>query len=224
MSTLRGQRIYRVELHVPSAGGWWAQVTLEVGALPAPGPAELKIADLTLHGSVLADRRGFDGPDQPTCVVAGGAGWRALLPRQGEYSSAAGVRLSTVLRDLGAVSGEPYDAPDEKLLGPSYGWSAASSSAPRRARAVLDDLVARRALPTWRVQPNGRTTFEPWPSIGAADGAARVTSRRLAVGARYLGLDTRAAAFLPGATLEGSTIRRVIFLDTAGSLTAEAWS
>lgn len=224
MSTLRGRRIHRVELDVPSAGGWWALVTLEVGAPPEPGLAELKIADLTLQGAILAERRGFDGPDQPSCVVAGGAGWRALLTRPGEYSSASGVRLSTVLRDLAALAGEPYDAPPEELLGPSYGWSQASDSAPRRARGVLDDLVARGDLATWRVQPNGRTAFTPWPSIGAADGIVRVTSRRLAVRVRYLAIDTRAAAVLPGATLEGAAIRRTVYRDRAGALTAEAWS
>jgi hypothetical protein len=224
MSTLRGQRLARVELHVPSAGNWIAHVTLEVGGIPAPGPAELKVADLTLQGSVLADRRGLDGPDQPTCVVMGGAGWRSLLIQQGEYSSPAGVRLSTVLQDLAGLAGEPYDAPSDVLLGSAYGWSAATASAPRRARGVLDDLIARGAIPMWRVQPNGRTSFAAWPVAGAADVAGRITARQLAVGVRYIGLDTRAAAFLPGATLEGSPIRRVIFLDTAGSLTAEVWS
>lgn len=224
MSTLRGQRISSVELHVPWAGAWWADVLLEVGAVPAPGPAELKIGDLTLQGSVLADRRGLDGPDQPTCVVTGGAGWRSLLTQPGEYSSPVGVRLSTVLRDLASLAGEPYDAPAEVLLGAAYGWSAATASAPRRARGVLDELVSRRAIPTWRIAPSGRTTFTAWPSGTVADVAGRVMSRNLTEGLRHVGLDTRVAAFLPGGTIEGSLIRRVIVKDTAGSLSAEVWS
>jgi hypothetical protein len=224
MSTLRGRRISRLQLHVPWSGGWLAHVTLDVGALPAPGAAELKVADLTMQGAVLPANLGFDGPDQPSCVVAGGAGWQNLLALRGEYSSPTGVLLSTVLRDVAAISGEPYDAPAEQLLGTAYGWSAATASAPREARSVLDDLVARGALPTWRVPPSGRTSFAPWPSIGAADGAVRVTSRGHYVGVRYVALDTRAAILLPGATLEGSTIRRTIYLDRAGALTAEAWS
>lgn len=214
----------RIEVHIPWAGEWIAHAVLEVGGVPEPGPAQVKIADLTLDGGrVLPLRRGFDGPDQPTCVVLGGAGWRTLLP-MGEYSSIAGVRLSTVLQDLAGIAGEPYDAPPDVLLGLAYGWSAATSTAPRRARGVLDELVSRGAVPTWRVPPSGRTSFSAWPSIGAADGIARVLSRKLSVGQRKLGLDTRAAALLPGATIEGDLIRRTILIDTAGALSAEVWS
>lgn len=214
----------RIEVHIPWAGEWIAHAVLEVGGVPEPGPAQVKIADLTLDGGrVLAPHRGLDGPDQPTCVVLGGAGWRTLLS-MGEYSSIAGVRLSTVLQDLAGIAGEPYDAPPDVLLGSAYGWSAATSTAPRRARGVLDELVSRGAVPTWRVAPTGRTVFSPWPSIGASDGIARVLSRKLSVGQRKLGLDTRAAALLPGATLEGDLIRRTILIDTAGALTAEVWS
>jgi hypothetical protein len=224
MSSIRGRRVARIEAHIPSAGQWIAHAILEVGGVPEPGPAEVRIANLTLQGTVLPTRRGLDGPDQPTCVVLGGAGWRTLLPREGKYASPVGVRLLTVLEDLAGLAGEPYDAPSDVLLDSAYGWSAATSSAPRRARGVLDDLVARGALPTWRMTPAGRTVFSAWPPIGPADGIARVLSRRLSVGQRKLGLDTRAAALLPGATLEGDLIRRTILIDTGGSLTAEVWT
>ncbi len=225
MSSIRGRRVARIEAHIPWAGEWIAHAILEVGSVPQPGPAEVRIADLTLQGgAVLPTRRGLDGPDQPTCVILGGAGWRTLLTQHGEYSSPVGVRLLTVLSDLAGLAGEPYDAPADVLLGSAYEWTAATSSAPRRARGVLDDLVARGALPTWRMSPAGRTVFSAWPSIGAADGIARVMARKLSVGQRKLGLDTRAAALLPGATLEGDLIRRTILIDTGGSLTAEVWS
>lgn len=225
MSSIRGRRVARIEAHIPWAGEWIAHAVLEVGGVPEPGPAQVKIADLTLdNGRVLPAHRGLDGPDQPTCVILGGAGWRTLLTQAGEYASIAGVRLSDVLRDLAGIAGEPYDAPPDVLLGSAYGWSAATPTAPRRARGVLDELVSRGALPTWRVPPSGRTAFSAWPSIGAADGIARVLSRKLSVGQRKLGLDTRAAALLPGATIEGDLIRRTILIDTAGALTAEVWS
>lgn len=224
MSSVRGRRVARIEVHVPWAGQWIAHAVIEVGGVPEPGPAQVKIADLTLDGGrVLPLRRGLDGPDQPTCTVLGGAGWRTLLP-MGEYSSIAGVRLSTVLQDLAGIAGEPYDAPADVLLGSAYGWSAATPTAPRRARGVLDELVSRGAVPTWRVPPSGRTAFSAWPPIGAADGIARVLSRKLSVGQRKLGLDTRVAALLPGATIEGDLIRRTILIDTAGALTAEVWT
>lgn len=224
MSTLQGRRVSDVTLHVPSAGGWWADVTLDVGPVPEPGPAALVIGDLTLQGSVLGDRRGFDGPDLPSCVVAGGAGWRSLITRAGEYSSPAGVRLSTVLRDLAAAAGEAIEAPPERLLGTAYGWSAATSGAPRMLRGVLDELVSRGAVPTWRVDPNGATSFSAWPTLPPTETVGRIMRRRVTEGVRYVGLDTRVAAFLPGATIEGVPIRRVIYRDVAGALTAEVWS
>lgn len=223
MSTLRGKRIANVELHVPWAGAWWADVTLDVGAVVAPGPAELRTGDLTLQGSVLSDQRGFDAPDQPSCVVTGGAGWRSLLTQAGEYSSPVGVRLSTVLRDLAALAGEPYESPPELLLGTAYGWTASRPGAPRRARSVLDELVQRGAIPTWRIAPSGVTTFSPWPAGAVADVAGRVTKRRLTEGVRFVSLDTRVALFLPGGTLEGSIIRRVVIQDRGEALTAEIW-
>jgi hypothetical protein len=74
------------------------------------------------------------------------------------------------------------------------------------------------------VTASGRTAFSVWPSIGPADGIARVLARKLAVGQRMLGLDTRAAALLPGATIEGALIRRTILIDKPDGLTAEVWS
>lgn len=224
MSTLRGQRIAKLELHIPSSGGWRAEVTLERGGIPAPGAAELRVADLVLQGKVLPARAGLDGPDQPSAVVQGGAGWSSLLTMGGAYSAPGGVRLSTVLRDIAALAGEPYDAPAEALLPDAYEWTASSTLAPRMIRSVLRDLMQRRAIPTWRVAPSGRTRFDPWPAIGEALRHEQVTRRALAMGVRRVGLLDRAAAFLPGATCEGATIRRVIFTETASALSAEVWS
>ena len=94
-----------------------------------------------------------------------------------------------------------------------------------RGRDVLADLMTRGAIPTWRVDPaTGRTRFDTWPSIGAADSAGRVMSRNLARGRRHVGIDVRVAAFLPGSTLEGVATRRLIVAETARKLTAEVYS
>lgn len=224
MSSLRGQRVSRVELHYPSSGAWRAEVTLERGKLPAAGPAELRVADLATQGRILPGIGGLDGPDLPSVVVQGGAGWDAPLTQAGAYGAPGGVCLSTVLRDVAALAGEPYDAPAEALLPASYEWTESRRGAPRLIRSVLADLVIRGAIPTWRMAPNGRTRFDAWPSIGEAIRREQVTERDLASGVRMVGLLDRAAAFLPGATVEGATIRRVIFLDTGSALTAEVWS
>ncbi len=223
MSTLNGRRIHRAEVHIPRSGGWRADVVLDVGAVPA-GTATLQIADLALVGKILPGLGGEDAPDLPHVVVAGGAGWDTRVPA-GRYAPAVGaVRLSTVLRDLAAIAAEPYDAPAEVLLPPIYEWTASSPEAPRRARDVLADLVTRRAIPTWRMTPAGRTRFDAWPTLPEASGSCTVTSRDLAVGLRRCALTTRAAALLPGALLEGATVDRVVFTDEAGALTAEVWT
>lgn len=224
MSTLAGRTIARAEVHYPGTGGWLADVTLERGSIVPPGLATLQLADLALVGTVLPGRGGLDAADMPRAVVAGGAGWNALLSLEGRYTSSVGVRLSTVLRDLAGFAQEPYDAPAEVILAPSYGWTASSSRAPLRVRMVLAELITRGAIPTWRVPPNGRTRFDAWPTGGVADGAGRVLKRNLEAGVRYVGLDTRAAAFLPGASLEGIVIRRAVFLDTGSALSVEAWT
>lgn len=223
MSTLRGLSLISARVFIPPAGAWWAKCVLSSGGAPALGPADLVIGDLTLRGTVAIS--GVDTPDAPSCVVYGGAGWRTLLPREGRYSAPGGVRLLTVLADLARLTQETYDAPADALLPASYQWPASADGAQIRASAVLDDLVTRGAIPTWRVDPaTGRTRFDAWPSIGAADGRAQITDRDLRIGVRHLGLDGRVAALLPGATLEGAPIRRLVIDDMAGATTAEAWS
>lgn len=228
MSTFNAQRIVRAHLHVPSSGAWWADVALEQGALPS-GPATLTLGDLSLVGGVLT--AGYDQAACPRVTLAGGAGWRAPLAAPGGYASTTGVRLSTVLRDLAALAvypggpatGETYDAPPEVVLGPGYGWDASTMARPLRARGVLAELVSRGALPTWRVQPAGSTAFSPWPALGAADARVTILDRDRAKGVRMLGLTEAVAAILPGATLEGVTIARVVVTEDARELRATAW-
>lgn len=220
MSLLGTQQIARLELSVPPAGGWYADVTLASGAIPALGPVTLTVGDLSLVGTVT--RAGFDHAEQPRVVVEGGAGWGKALAR-GSYQSAAGVRLSTVLRDLSAAAGEPHDAPVDVILGSAFAWPAHAPRAPVRGRTVLSMLLALGVLSTWRVAPSGRTRFDAWPAAGAVDEHVRVASRDLGLGLRCVGLDVTTSGLLPGATLENVPIRRVVFRESAGELRAEIW-
>ena len=218
MSLLGGRRVTDLECHLPPTGGWICSGHLDSGGMPS-GVVTIVIGDLSLTGLVLAGRGGIDSPDRPAFILEGGSGWRTLLPAPGgAYASPGGVRLSTVLGDLGALCGEAYDAPAEVKLGPSYGWTAGA-----RGRAVLADLVARGALPTWRAATTGRATFSPWPTLPAADAHGRITDRRLAVGGREVALDTAVAAWLPGATVQGITIARTVLRERASELRAEVY-
>lgn len=219
MSTLAGAPLIRARLDVPPSGGWIAAVALASRPVPPLGPAELVIGDLRLLGRVI--RAGEDEPDQPAVVIAGGPGWDALLTRRGTYNAPGGVRLSTVLADLAKLAGEAYAAPPEAFLPEEYGWG---DDPPIEGRAVLADLVRRKAIPTWRVDPpDGRTRFDPWPDLGPADQLARVLApRNTTRGIRMLGLDRAVARLLPGSTIEGAKTRRLTVFDKAGSLTAIA--
>ncbi len=228
MSSLDGRATLRAEITVPPSGAWYADLTLVAGVLPALGPATLTFMDLALPGAVTL--AGYDIPDQPRVVVEGGAGWGRALPRAGSYQAPGGVQLLTVLRDLaglatypgGPATGEAYDAPADVRL-PVYSWPASHRRLPVYGRTVLADLVERGQLATWRVHvggvgdaSNGRTRFDDWPAIGAADAAGVLLSPRdLERGMRRYGLATRAAPFLPGATADGITIRRAVFSETA---------
>lgn len=224
MSTLRGLSLISATVTIPPAGGWFASCVISQGNAPDPGAADLVIGDLTLRGTIPEGRAGVDTPDAPACIVIGGNGWNTLLAQEGAYNAPGGVRLSTVLRDLAALAGEAYVAPAEVRLPESWGWPASSSAYPVRARSVLSALVKRGAIPTWRVDPaTGRTRFNEWPVIGACDGRAQIVNRDLRRGIRYLALDGSVAAILPGATIEGATIRRVTITDNAGALKAETW-
>lgn len=220
MSTLGIQRVTDLEGTIPTAGGYVFTGHLDRGPAPAPGPTVLTLGDLRLIGSVLPSRGGLDSPDRPAFAFAGGAGWRNLLPGPGgSYASPTAVRLSTVLAALAAVSGEAYDAPPDTSLGMGYGWDAGTP-----CDAVLADLVARKAVPTWRVDPaTGHTRFDPWPSIGAADSYGQIEDRRLARGARDVALTTRVAAFVPGATLHGALIERVVLIERGDELRAHVY-
>lgn len=223
MSTLGGQTIARIyELAIPPGGGWLADIALETGPLPTVGARlPLVVADLTLAGGTVLSA-GFDVPDQARVKVAGGGGWRALLTRA-SYFAPGGVRLTTIVRDLAALAREPYDVPTEVILGNAWGWPGSAPTAPVDARAALSALRRKGAIPTWRVQPNGSTSFVRWPASADVTLLGRIVGRDLSAGMRRVELDTRAAPFLPGATIEGVTIRRVIFRETSKLLTVEAW-
>lgn len=230
MSTLGAFKILRVHLlHVPPAGGFFADLSLDATTLPTLGaPLPITIGDATFLGTVT--QAGMDdhptGGAKPRVTVEGGAGWNTLLARAGTYGpTTGGVRLSTVLKDLATLAGEAYDTPAEAFLSDSYRWPASTKREPAAARHVLAALMVAGAIPTWRVDPTtGRTAFIPWPSIGAADASVRVLKRNLSQGRRTVGCDTRIAALMPGSTIEGVTTRRLRLTESASKLACEVYS
>jgi hypothetical protein len=231
VSTLGTLATISTEAAIPPSGAWLATCVLDASSLPPLGPTVLTIGDLALVGQVI--RRDFDdhpGGARVVAVVRGGAGWRLPVAHEGVYGAAGPrddsgtVKLSTVLQDLATMAGEGYAAPADRSLGTGYRWEMHAPLAPVHGSTVLADLVWRGFLPTWRVEPfTGLTRFDVWPAIGAADGRGRITGRARAQGRRTVGLDVVVAAFLPGATLEGTTIARAIIRETAADLCVEVF-
>jgi hypothetical protein len=222
MSNLDGRNLSDLHLHVPTAGGWYATAHLQTGAPAATGRATLTIGDLALPGTVTDSY--LDAPNRAMVVVEGGAGWKRLLPAPGaSYASASGVRLSTVLADLARVAGEPYDAPTETTVGTIYGWDS-SVERPVRVRHVLDDLVSRKILATWRMPPTGRTRFDAWPALPPADAQGVIVDRDMALGVRDVVVHGSVAAWLPGATVQGQSILRLDVTERDAEIHLRVWS
>jgi hypothetical protein len=221
VSDLSGARVLEVHsLHIPPAGGWLADLSLDATALPPLALATLTIGDLSLVGTVTS--AAFDdhplGGARPRVLLEGGAGWGQKLSRLGQYGGGP-LRLSVVIRDLAGLVGELYDPPVDVLLPDSWGWPAGV-----RGWTVLADLQARGAIPTWRVDPaTGHTRFDAWPLTGPADATGRVMRRNLTMGRRTVGLDSRIAAWLPGGTVEGVAIARLRLRQTGSMLEADIY-
>lgn len=218
MSTLSGRRITEIlSLPIPPSGAWIGEVILDSGDPPTPGAASLIVGDLTLTCRVLPGRGGLDAPERPHVVIAGGYGWRTKLP-EGKYTSPTNVRLSSILDVLGRLTGETPGPTPEVLLGKEYGWPAGT-----RAMTVLADLVAGGALPTWRVRADGKTRFDPWPDLGPADAFGVIVDRDMGRGVRHVALTDKIAAWMPGATVQGKRIARIMLTERNSETRVMTW-
>lgn len=226
MSTLGTQRTHSTSLHYPDTGAPRADIILEAGAPPAVGSRiTLTLADLAVVGTVTTsgdDITGGQGSARPHVVLVGGYGWENGLASPPTYQNGGGVKLSTLLRDLASLANEPIELPTDVTIGDHWTCPAARPGEYLRVRDVLSHLFEQGLCPPWRVDPDGVTRFGVRTG-GAISARATVLRRDLGVGLRVVGLDSP-AAFLPGNTLEGAPVRRVVFNETAGSLTADLWS
>jgi len=217
MALLGARRCTALSVTIPPAGTWLGDAVLDSGDPPSPGAATLTIGDLALVCTILPGRGGLDAPERPHVVLQGGAGWLKPLAA-GAFESPGGVRLSTVLGALAGLTGERLGPFAEVRLPPDYGWASGDTGAD-----VLADLVRRGALSTWRITPKGFTAFTPWPSTGAADAFGVIEDRDLARGVRYVRLSDRIAAWLPGATVQGVRIARIVLTERDQETRVQTW-
>lgn len=226
MSTLSALRISHSSLSIPYYGTARFDGVLEQGDPPPIGPATVTIGSLAMAGTILSAED--DAPDLPHAVWVNGAAWDLPLPTSRGYGTDAGVRLSTVLRDLLA---------DVNAAGKTVGYAVESYAAypadrpiereylrpaDTTGREVLATLKRAGLVPGWWIDGPGALHFGPRPS-GPSTGRADVMRRNAGAGLRVFGLDDP-AGFLPGTTLENVATMRLRVRERAASLSAEAWS
>ncbi len=189
-STLGGHRVTSARATIPAWGAWYADASVD-GEVTLSGAVELKIADLSLKGTVLSG-----GPDKGRSlfrIVGGNGAWGKELPAK-SYANDAGVKLSTVLVDAANEAGESLlssSIPDERV-GPAFVRPAGP------ACRVLEQL----APSGWYVGEDGVTRIGKRSTSKLSTTAARTSRTDLARGTVTLAAES-IKDILPGVTTDG---------------------
>lgn len=217
MADVNGQLAESVRLVVPRYGSWRAEVILSSGGAPT-GPVTLTVGGTSFAGTVFEG--GDDTADRPSLTIVSGIGWEQPLTAPLSYQTDTGVLLSTVLADLSALAGETIVQPPDTTLGSHF--EAIPESRCTRLRDVLDGLRRSGKLGRWWIDPDGSTRFGIRTGVEAT---ARATNLRTnaSLGLRIVGIDTP-EPFLPGNTIDGAVIDRLVVIDEPGEEVAELWT
>jgi len=172
-------------------GAWYADVSLD-GEHELAGTVELKVADLTLQGTVLSG--GPMAGRSRFWLVGGKGGWGKTIPAK-EYASDAGVKKLTVLRDAAAACGEDLD---ESTVSSSDRVGPAFTRPEGPASWALEEL----APGAWYVGEDGRTRLGRRPAVALATPATRIEPVDRARATVTLAAES-IATILPGIIVDG---------------------
>lgn len=217
MTTLGTSQVLQHTTVIPISGGLRADVVLSDGDVLPTGVTTLTIGTLVLTVGVL--RSDFDAVGRPHVIAVGGLGWQNLVVRPISFNASTGVRLSSVLSELAKGAGQTIEQPTEKIIGTHYQIEASTPGKPLRYLDALNDLARAGYVLPWRVDPDGVTRFgarTPVPVTG------RATAMRsdAATGIITYGLDD-AAQFLPGNTIDGAAIGKIVIREAQGKVEAD---
>jgi hypothetical protein len=209
-ATLAGLRVTHAHVHLPAFGVWWAVASLDEEAT-LTGRVSLKIADLTLSGSIMSGGPGPKG--RSSFRIAGAAGaWGRDVPAV-SYANDAGVKAATVLADAATACGETIDPATlpAARLGPAFAREAGP------AARVLELVVPAN----WYVGEDGVTR------IGRRRAAALTTPADIGSVDRARGVVELAAASIatvvPGVVVEGVEAVDVLHELEPGALRTTLW-
>ena len=192
-ATLSDHRVTRAKVHLPAWGCWFAEVSID-GEHSLSGQVTLKIADLTLVGTILSG--GVEKGRSMYRLVAGKGGWGNTL-RKKSYATDSGVKLANVLGDAAQEAGETLDSATVSTstrVGPAFVRQTGPAS------RVLDQLADR----AWYVGEDGITRLGARTAGTIPAKAARVKTADLARGVVVLASES-IATILPGVTVDGIT-------------------
>ncbi len=209
-ATLNGIRATSARANIPAWGCWYAEASID-GEHVLEGPATLKIADLTLVGTVLSG-----GPTHGRSVyriVGGKGGWGRSVPKKG-YANDAGVKVATIVGDAAKEVGESLgtiSASDR--AGPAYARQAGPAS------RVLQDLAPRG----WYVNEAGVTQLGARPAGALVGKVTRIDPYNKASGKVVLAAES-ISTILPGVVVDGITAVDVLHeISATGGLRSTVW-
>lgn len=207
-ATLNDKRATSATANIPAWGAWYADAALD-SEVAFTGAVTLKIADLTLKGTVLSG-----GPSKGRSmyrIVAGGGGWGKVLPKK-SYANDAGVKLTSVIGDAAREAGETFSGVSDVRIGPAY------TRPEGRASTVLEQY----APGAWYIDEAGVTRLGRRPKTALT---AKVTHGPvdLAKGTVTLAGDV-IATILPGLVVDGLEAIDVMHsCDTKSGLRSTVW-
>lgn len=210
LSTLAGHRVTSATATLPAWGCWFASASID-GEHALTGRVELKIADLTLSGTVLSG-----GPDKGRSsyrIVGGAGGWGRTIAEE-SYDDDAGVKLSTVLGDAAAAVGETLDTS-------TLSSSDRTGVRYTRPEGPASALLERHASKAWYVGEDGTTrlgrraasTLPPKVTHGPVDRARRTVTLA----------SESISTILPGLVVDGLEAVDVVHELTPSGLRSTVW-
>ncbi len=210
-ATLNGIRATSASANIPAWGCWYAEAQLD-GEHTLTGRVTLKIADLTLVGTVLSGGPALGRSSYR--IVAGNGGWGRPLPKK-SYANDAGVKVATVVGDAAQAVGETV-----ATIAPAL---RVGSAFERVADEPASRVLQRVAPQAWYVDEAGVTHLGARAAGALVGKVTRLNPVDKARGKVVLAAES-IATILPGLVVDGLTAVDVLHeVSATGGLRSTVW-
>lgn len=211
MANLAGQPSTRTRVWLHAWGCGYAEVSLD-GEHELSGAVDLKLADLTLSGTVLSGGPAKGRSDYR--IVGGKGGWGRTIPSK-SYADDAGTKLAKVLGDAARDAGETLDVTtiaSTARVGPNY----------TRPEGPASRVLEREVPSRWYVGEDGVTRIGARPPTTLRRAVQRIGQVDLARGTATVASET-IADIVPGVEIDGLTAVDVMHEVTPDGLRSRIW-